>query len=229
MKEIILRILTFILVLTACVKENKGSIYGVVTDFETAEPMRAAGVSLFVDGELLLKTVTYNDGHFEFNDLKAGTYKISVESDGRDTVTETVRVEAGRTARADIQMKVAALRLEVTTLSPRKHWYEGDNGEVFYYWSLEGRVRCPNNNNDIYPFDYGFVFSSDRNLTLDNNNPTTYSIQPSGVSEDESTFTIIFEGETHGHYSPNSIYDYYVRAYAINEHGIYYGESMPTK
>ena len=41
-----------------------GSIYGVITVKETAQPMRATGVELYHLGSLLLKTVTYDDGHY---------------------------------------------------------------------------------------------------------------------------------------------------------------------
>ena len=54
--------------------DGKGDIYGVVVESTTANPVRAAGVSLYIQDEtmpsLLLKTVTYDDGHFEFNKIK---------------------------------------------------------------------------------------------------------------------------------------------------------------
>ena len=60
------------LIIGSCTKSEEGdedklgSIYGVVTELSTAEPMRAMGVELYKSNKLLLKTVTFDDGHFEF-------------------------------------------------------------------------------------------------------------------------------------------------------------------
>ncbi len=40
-----------------------GDIYGVITVKSTAQPMRATGIDLYYNNALLLKTVTYDDGH----------------------------------------------------------------------------------------------------------------------------------------------------------------------
>ena len=81
-----------------------GNIYGVITIKSTAELMRATGVDLYQNNTLLLKTVTYDDGHYEFTDLKVGTYELRVAVDGYVDAKSNVIVEAGRTARADIQL-----------------------------------------------------------------------------------------------------------------------------
>lgn len=53
-------------------EERMGSIYGVVTDKTTIEPMRGTGVELHASANegygysLLTRTVTYDDGHYEF-------------------------------------------------------------------------------------------------------------------------------------------------------------------
>ena len=56
-------------------RQNLGSIYGIVTELSTAEPMRAMGVELYKSDKLLLKTVTFDDGHFEFVNLAQGDYQ----------------------------------------------------------------------------------------------------------------------------------------------------------
>lgn len=82
-----------------------GSIYGVATDMETAEPMRGMGVELYRNGSLLLKTVTYEDGHYEFSDLAPDNYVLKVAAEGYAAVEYKVVVEAGRQARQDMQLK----------------------------------------------------------------------------------------------------------------------------
>ena len=81
-----------------------GGIYGVITIKSTAELMRATGIDLYYNNTLLLKTLTYDDGHYEFTDLKAGTYELRVAVDGYVDAKSSVIVEAGRTARADMQL-----------------------------------------------------------------------------------------------------------------------------
>ena len=204
-------------------KEDKGGIYGVVTDFLTAEPMRAAGVSLHKDGNLLLKTVTYDDGHFEFNDLEVGIYELTVEMNGYESISETVFVESGRIARADIQMTVALTELKVTTLSPELAWVY--NAFTQFYWKLYGQVMYPRKKSDMYPIDYGFVYGTSVNPTIENREKI---IQFTEAQEDETTCIINFEN-TSGLDTiddPTSGVDYHVRAFAVNSHGVYYGADM---
>ena len=55
--------------------EELGSIYGVVTDKATGEPVKNANVQLRPSGET---TLTGNDGRYEFLELKDGNYSIVV-------------------------------------------------------------------------------------------------------------------------------------------------------
>lgn len=93
-------------------KNEPGSIYGIVTKFGAAEPMKAVGVELYKKGTssspdaLLMKTVTFDDGHFEFKDLNPEYYQVKVAADGYDQIEDGyVVVEAGRQARIDLQVK----------------------------------------------------------------------------------------------------------------------------
>lgn len=103
--------------LTACgddvAEEDKvGSIYGIVTELGTAEPMKAVGVELYKGSALLLKTVTFDDGHFEFNDLNPGNYQVKVIADEyKQTDEGHVTVENGRQARIDLQVKTIVARI----------------------------------------------------------------------------------------------------------------------
>ena len=69
-----LLLLSFAIV--SCEKEDLGTatIYGVVTDKASGEPIQKAGVELSPSG---LKTITGTDGRFEFTGLMAGNYFLS--------------------------------------------------------------------------------------------------------------------------------------------------------
>ena len=95
--------------LIACIPDNPedelGGIYGIVSVSDTAEPMRATGVELYtMDESLLLKTVTYDDGSYEFENLTPDNYYLRVAADGYEEMTYDVLVEPGRVARADMQL-----------------------------------------------------------------------------------------------------------------------------
>ena len=83
----------------SCEKKNKekepqlGSLYGVVTDKTTGEPVRNAGVELLPLGR---KSVTGNDGNFEFINIEEGTYKLFVTKAGyKDTISNDIIVKSG--------------------------------------------------------------------------------------------------------------------------------------
>lgn len=71
---------------------NQGSIYGVVTDKSTGEPVQNAGVELLPKG---LKTVTGTDGAFEFVGIAEGTYNLYVTKTGyADYKSNELQVQA---------------------------------------------------------------------------------------------------------------------------------------
>lgn len=96
-------------------EEKVGSIYGIATELGTAEPMKAVGVELYKGSALLLKTVTFDDGHFEFKELEPGDYKVNVVADGYEEAKGDVVVEAGRQARIDLQIKKLQTHMVVRT------------------------------------------------------------------------------------------------------------------
>ena len=88
-----------------------GSIYGVVTDKATGEPVKTAGVELQPLG---LKTVTGSEGQFEFNELEAGDYKLFVTKTGYvELVSNTIVVKSAQTAKGDVQIEKLPAALKV--------------------------------------------------------------------------------------------------------------------
>ncbi|MDE5906597.1 MAG: carboxypeptidase-like regulatory domain-containing protein, partial [Alistipes sp.] len=179
-----------------------GNIYGVVTVKSTAEPMRATGVELYYNNALLLKTVTYDDGHYEFVDLKAGTYELRVVAEGYVDVKFSVIVEAGRTARADMQLEEIDTGVTVLTLTPTVSSSKVSfKGEFRYQYTVD------------WPTEYGFVYGKGSNPTVN------YDHIVKGTMTAEHGYFFIAEPT-----DLNSRETYYVRAYAKNKKGISYGE-----
>ena len=91
--------------------ELPGSIYGVVADKATGEPIKSAGVELSPGG---LKTITGSEGQFEFTELDPGKYTILVTKTGYiDGVSSTIEVKAGQQAKGDIQIEQIPPALKV--------------------------------------------------------------------------------------------------------------------
>ena len=91
--------------------ELPGSIYGVVTDKATGEPVKTAGVEL---SPLGLKTVTGNEGQFEFTELEPGNYQLYVTKTGyTELVSSTIVVKSDQTAKGDVQIEKLPAALKV--------------------------------------------------------------------------------------------------------------------
>lgn len=180
-----------------CTKDgdSTGSIYGVVTVKSTAEPMRATGVELYTETEeLLLKTVTYDDGHYEFTELNAGHYQLKVVAEGYADAEYNVVVEAGRQARADMQLELSETFMVVRTLDAYVH---GDDVVFYGYasWDVSNHK----------PHELGFIYSS-------NPNPINSGTKVKANESFNAPINDLAKG------------NYYVVAYAINNIGTTYGE-----
>lgn len=178
---------------------TKGSIYGIVVESSNTEPLAGLGVELYRIGNshnsLLLKTVTFDDGHFEFTDLDPDEYLIKVVATGYDeSSTEYyVTVEAGRQARVDMQVKKQDVNLVVVTLQPDV------NGSLVTL-KLKWRATTV----AYEPFVRGFIYSK---------NPDPKSFGEYVQLGYYNSITLNFEQGK-----------YYVIAYATNTIGTVYGE-----
>ena len=97
----------------ACVPdvELPGSIYGVVADKATGEPIKSAGVELSPGG---LKTITGSEGQFEFTELDPGKYTLLITKTGYlDGVSSTIEVKPGQQAKGDVQIEKLPPALKV--------------------------------------------------------------------------------------------------------------------
>ncbi|MBO6026088.1 MAG: carboxypeptidase regulatory-like domain-containing protein [Bacteroidales bacterium] len=112
------------LILLSCVlfscKKDPGSIYGVVTDYATNEPVGGANVQLRPSGS---STLTGSDGHYEFLDVPVGEYSITVsKAEYTDLVDDfVIEVKSGIQTNRDVQIKKRPVSL---------HIYDNDDQEI---------------------------------------------------------------------------------------------------
>ena len=91
-----------------------GNIYGTITDSKTGEPVRNAEVIISPGNKTI---VSGSDGHFEFRDLEAEQYKVSVDADGYEYNSRQVTVVPGKDVTCDFRLKAIEI-IQNLTVSP---------------------------------------------------------------------------------------------------------------
>ena len=182
--------------------EIHGSIYGIVVEHATGEPIRTTGVELFRQsdsGEYLLvtRTVTGNEGQFEFRELVAGRYRLNVLADEFLNTLFNVEVRAGIVSRMDMQLERRTTGLTVRTLYITEIGVNSAmlNGNV----SWTGEVAT----------EQGFVFAT-------HNNPADGGTRVTAARGNNNNFSTTITDLRAG--------TYYVQAYATNAIGTEFGE-----
>lgn len=210
-KIVILAMMLIGIVLGSCTSEDDaksvegqmGSIYGIVTELGTSEPMKSIGVELYKSEKLLLKTVTFDDGHFEFVNLVQGDYQVNVVSDEYEqTEKGLVTIEAGRQARIDLQVRKLTFKkhIVVRTIEPVMSGSKVTLSADYTY--EEG--------DDYKPSEVGFVYDT-------NGNPKEGgTVIKCKVNNETKSFSTTVDDFGKG--------TYYVQAYAKNRLGTEYGE-----
>ncbi len=95
MKKILLLIMALIAMATSCepvTYDTFCTISGTVIDLDTGDPVQQATVTLSPSG---YNTYTGSDGYFEFLDLDAQQYTITVQKTGYVTNRKTISTVAG--------------------------------------------------------------------------------------------------------------------------------------
>lgn len=103
--------LAIILIWQSCEKPVLlGSIYGIVTDRVTGEPIRNTKVMLSPGGKT---TVGGSDGVFEFIDLEPGQYTVSVEAAGYEYNSKKITVSANKSTTCDFHLEAIEVKQEL--------------------------------------------------------------------------------------------------------------------
>lgn len=87
----------FLACLTSCepvIYDTFGGISGYVIETTTGEAVSNALVTLSPSG---LNTYTGSDGFFQFSNLEAGQYTLTIQSTGYSTNRKTINIIAGST------------------------------------------------------------------------------------------------------------------------------------
>jgi hypothetical protein len=110
---ILINLLLSMFLLTNCSKDIEpiiGNLFGVITDYQTGEPIEDATVTITPSGD---NKKTGSDGHYEFINLLAKEYSVSVSKANYRTDNKEVVVEAGKDSRLDFALRTALSQLEV--------------------------------------------------------------------------------------------------------------------
>ncbi len=213
-KIVILAMMLMGIILGACTNEDDaknvegqmGSIYGIVTELGTSEPMKSIGVELYKSEKLLLKTVTFDDGHFEFIDLVQGDYQVNVVSDEYEqTEKGLVTVEAGRQARIDLQIKKREVHAKAYT----------SNASVSGNQVTLNGGYTEDYDNDVS--EAGFIYATNNNLQ---NGRTVVKCKKDEIEE------VNYVSKLSTTISDLPRGTYYYQAYATTRYGTAYGEIL---
>lgn len=104
MKKILFLCLVALPLLLSCSKEEYdsfGTLYGVVTDVKTGEPLSNVTVTLSPGGSTKL---TESNGQFEFTSLTPQHYTITVQKSGYQTNRKDVTVVVGEKVQINVTM-----------------------------------------------------------------------------------------------------------------------------
>ncbi len=111
------------LVWTGCKKEedddatlNSGTIYGTVTDYATGQPIGNVNVKLRPGGET---TLTGSNGTYEFKDINAGKYSLSLSKAEYADLDDdyVIELEAGKKVKRDVQMRKQIASLQIVDMN----------------------------------------------------------------------------------------------------------------
>jgi hypothetical protein len=183
--------------------EKQGSIYGVITDKATGEPINAASVELTgYWGDLLKRTITGSEGQYEFLDLDEDDYWVKVSTDGYEKQSDLLSVQLGEAVKCDIQLVKINTYMTVRTLDITDI---GGNSAT-----LNGIY---DDNNYSSPNEYGFLYATQSNPS---NGGTKVSASLNTATSNSYDFIKTI--------TDLSVTTYYVQAYAKNSRGTEYGE-----
>lgn len=195
-----------------------GSIYGIVSDSQSGQPIANAEITLSPGNE---STISGSTGRFEFKDLDAGQYKVSVQAEGYEFNNKQVTVVPGERVSCDISLiakdglKVEPSSLNFESIHTHLAVSITNIGGAEVAWQLDlqnvnwlsanpksGRIASKKVQTIVFSVNRDYV-SSEKSVVLNltsngNSYPIAISCLPKGTSKGELTLnkTSINFGET---------------------------------
>lgn len=140
------KIFSFLIILcctfTSCsedVVSTFGSVYGVIYDSSTASPLRSVSVNLSPGN---MTYVTGSDGQYEFTDLEAGQYKITIESEGYESNSRQITIVPGVRVVCDFHMSAIVVN-QTLKLSTNNLNFGTTQNELSVSITNEGNTETP--------------------------------------------------------------------------------------
>lgn len=205
-------------------EEKDGTIYGIVTDQETSEPLRGVAVNLYALKEnisdtqhmydLITSSTTYDDGHFEFKNLTPNTYKINLSLDGYDSKSYEVKVDDDKMSKIDISLKKNIIVITNTATIGNGYF---ENLGYCDYIGLKGTLICSVMDE---PECFGFYYGKDPNPQKNGTR-----VEANIYSHADTSFEI---NRTYKYelIKPDNAGIYYYQAFVINQKGTFWGKVL---
>src|SRR3954465_2222290 len=140
----------FVLVAGALAQVQNGQFTGVVTDPSGAAIANAKVTTTNVDTNLSVTATTEQTGLYKFNELPAGTYRITAEAPGFKTISNNNLVlNAGTIQRADFRMQLGQAR-EVVEETGETAAVNSEDSKLANTISSQQVANLPLNGRNIY-------------------------------------------------------------------------------
>jgi hypothetical protein len=134
----------------AAAQLSAGRIVGAVTDPQKAAIPRATVVVTDTATNLSRTVVTSDTGDYVVTPLDPGTYRVTVTLDGFQTaVVESVAVQVGQSARADVQLRLGSLS-ETTVVTTTTPLLDSESGTLGHVVTNKQIVDLPLNGRSFY-------------------------------------------------------------------------------
>ena len=147
-------LLALIVIFAGCKNNNElyvGSVYGTIIDKATGKAIRNAGVELMSLG---LKTVTGDDGQFEFAKVEEGKYNLFVTKSGYKDFKSNDIVVRSNNENKPVSIQIEKLPPSLTIVDDSENVidaidFSSDDGVVMKSFNIFNRrhIRYRNNRN----------------------------------------------------------------------------------
>ncbi|MDR0363790.1 MAG: carboxypeptidase regulatory-like domain-containing protein [Bacteroidales bacterium] len=143
--------------------QGAGSLFGVVTDRESGEPIPFANVAIMANGAIVTGAQTDYDGKYAIRAINPGTYTLRVSSIGYQTVDiQGIVIRIDQAVPRDVDMKSTTAELAPVEIFDYKvPVFEADNTSVTTTVTADEIKKMPNRSIEGVVTSVGGVFTKD--------------------------------------------------------------------